>query len=155
MGWETLIATALGGVLGVGATLLTDLTRWRREQDIRRENIRREIYAEYLSAISRTYGLLVDSARETDASLQVRVESARSSLRDGGAFEMQQQIRLIAPNEVVQCSKSTLDALRDIRTLIIEGSVVDTPALVDQRAAFRAAEDALREHMRRDLENGA
>ncbi|MFI6943259.1 hypothetical protein ACIBI4_28680 [Streptomyces sp. NPDC050418] len=152
MGWETLVGTVLGGTLGVGATLLAVATRGRRERGVRRESIRREIYAEFLGAVSRTYGQLIDSARGGDASLQERADAARSSLRDGGVFEILQKIRLIAPDEVVQRSEVALGALRELRTLIVGGGAVDAPEMVGRRVEFRAAEEALRVRMRRDLE---
>lgn len=52
MQWSTLVATAVGTVLGVVATLVADYARWRRERSERDRDALRTAFTEYLAALS-------------------------------------------------------------------------------------------------------
>ncbi|MFB7500359.1 hypothetical protein ACFC09_37755 [Streptomyces sp. NPDC056161] len=48
MNWGKQLSTAIGALLGIGATLLVDRARHRREQANRVQDARRDLYTRYL-----------------------------------------------------------------------------------------------------------
>lgn len=63
MEWISPVSTALGAVIGVGSTLLTDRFRWRRERAGQNLDVRRQMYADYTAALSRIRTALNECAQ--------------------------------------------------------------------------------------------
>ncbi|MFE2725991.1 hypothetical protein [Kitasatospora sp. NPDC059327] len=152
MDWGTLVGTALGAVLGIGSTLAVDRARARRESDIRGEQLRRQVYGEYLVALSRTRSLLRDIAHDVREPPEERARRARDSVREGGAYELRHQLRLCAPTEVLTLVDQVHAALRELREQVLNGAVSQDGPYRAARATYETAAAALREAMRRDLE---
>lgn len=154
MEWISPVSTLLGAGIGVGATLLADRIRWRRESEDRATTTRRQLYAEYTAALSRVRTALHECARTTDGAARGSEEYARE-VRDGflapGAYEIRHQLAIIAPSEVVEAARSAFIALRTTRDRILEGATADSAAYAEAEAANDATIAELRHVMRRDL----
>ncbi|WP_344437869.1 hypothetical protein [Kitasatospora nipponensis] len=151
MDWGTLAGTALGGLLGVSSTLLVDRYRWRRDRDLRTENLRRQVYGEYLLALSRTRNQLRDIAHEMTLAPAERAQQVREAVRDGGAFEQRHQLRLAAPHHVLDLAERTHLALRTLRDCVAGGHTAADQRYQDDLTAYAAASRAMRDAMRHDL----
>ncbi|GAA2074096.1 hypothetical protein GCM10009801_27820 [Streptomyces albiaxialis] len=68
MEWISPVSTALGAGIGVGATLLADRLRWRREREDRALETRQQLYAEYSAALSRIRTALNEAANDSGLS---------------------------------------------------------------------------------------
>ncbi|MFE3582688.1 hypothetical protein [Streptomyces vinaceus] len=150
--WGTLAGTVLGAILGVGSTLAVDRARARREKDVRGEELRRQVYGEYLAALSRTRGQLRDIAHIVDESPEQRARLARDTVRENGAYELRHQVQLCAPPEVLILTEQVHAALRDLRAQVLDGATSENEAYRAKRAAYETAARSLREAMRRDLD---
>jgi hypothetical protein len=49
--WSAPVSTLIGAVVGVGATMLADRSRWKRDQSRERDQLRRDSYGSYLAAV--------------------------------------------------------------------------------------------------------
>ncbi|MEI5098351.1 hypothetical protein RB200_06390 [Streptomyces sp. PmtG] len=148
MDWGTLMGTGLGATIGVGSTLIADRIRWKRDQDARREDARRQLYGEYLSALTRTRSQLKE-VRSADLALDERARRAGEVFRQGGAYELRYQMAITASAVVVERSDDALRKLRDVRDLIQDGAAEDT--LQEEFGALIGTIKALRDAMRADL----
>ncbi|MFF8710065.1 hypothetical protein ACF07T_01285 [Streptomyces sp. NPDC015184] len=150
MEWISPVSTALGAVIGVGSTLLTDRFRWRRERAGQNLDVRRQVYADYTAALSRIRTALNECAQMNIPS-EERSQRVRELFLAPGAYEIRHQLAIVAPQEVVDAARSAFVVLRDTRDLLVEGATVDSPAYADLEDRFDAAVIELRNVMRRDL----
>ena len=96
MDWGPLLGTALGAVVGVGSTLVSDRVRWRRDRTARQRDMKRQLYGEYLAALMRTRNQLKDIASSSLAT-EDRALKAGEAFREGGAYELRYQMSITAP----------------------------------------------------------
>ncbi|GGW51961.1 hypothetical protein GCM10010503_31130 [Streptomyces lucensis JCM 4490] len=101
MDWGTLWGTGLGAVMGVGSTLLADRIRWKRDQSTRLFDLRRQLYGDYLSALTRTRNELKHIGSSIDLDADERARHAGAAYREGGVPELRYQIAILAPQRVV------------------------------------------------------
>ncbi len=152
--WISLVSTLLGAGIGVGATLLADRIRWRREREDRETMARRQLYAEYTAALSRVRTALHESAQGTGRAAPGTEEHARE-VRERflapGAYEIRHQLAITAPADVVEAARSAFLALRTTRDRVLEGVPADSAAYAELEAETDAAIAELRRVMRRDL----
>ncbi|MFE7116120.1 hypothetical protein ACFU99_11940 [Streptomyces sp. NPDC057654] len=146
MGWETLIGTGLGAVVGAGSTLLADRVRWRRERDTRQKEVQRQLYGDYLAALERTRTHLKDLRRLPELAPGERARQVRDAFREGGTYELAYRIAITAPHSVVRSSEEAQRKLRDLRDALIRGTESGTRSPV--QVALRHAIGSLREAMR-------
>lgn len=150
MEWISLVSTALGAAIGVGSTLLADRARWRRDRAGQNLDVRRQLYADYTAALSRTRTALNECVQQEipagERSLRVR-----ELFLAPGAYEIRHQLAIIAPPEVVEAARSAFVVLRDTRDLLVEGSSLDDAAYIEVEERFDAAVAELRTVMRLDL----
>ncbi|RPF38330.1 hypothetical protein EDD92_8463 [Streptomyces sp. TLI_185] len=151
MDWGTLVGTGLGAILGIGSTLAVDRARARREKDVRGEELRRQVYGEYLVALSRARSQLRDIAHNVHEPPEQRARQARDTVRESGAYELRHQLQLCAPTEVLALTEQVHAALRDLREEVLNGSTSENESYRATRAAYETAARALRQAMRRDL----
>ncbi|MFD7665660.1 hypothetical protein [Streptomyces sp. NPDC059788] len=146
MGWETLVGTGLGAVVGVGSTLLADRVRWRREQDTRQKEVQRQLYGDYLAALERTRTHLKDLRRLPELTPDERARQVRAAFREGGTYELAYRIAITAPHFVVRPSEEAQRKLRDVRDALINGTECGTqsPVQVALRRAIRSLRGAMR-----------
>ncbi|MEV8451308.1 hypothetical protein AB0467_01575 [Streptomyces sp. NPDC052095] len=156
MEWISPVSTALGAVIGVGSTLVTDRLRWRRERAGQSLDVRRQLYAEYTAALSRTRTALDECARE-EGHGEERRQRVREVFLAPGAYEIRHQLAIVAPREVVDTARSAFLVLRDTRDLLVagaadaDGPVADSPAYRELEERLDRALAELRAVMRQDL----
>ncbi|HET6858741.1 MAG TPA: hypothetical protein VFH94_16830 [Streptomyces sp.] len=148
MDWGTLIGTGLGAVVGVGSTLIADRVRWKRDQGARQEDVKRQLYGEYLTALTRTRNELKE-LRGAAVAPDERARLAGQFYRQGGAYELRYQLAITAPTAVVECSEDALRKLRVVREKI-EEDVTGAP-LDEEFTALIHSVKSLRDATRSDL----
>jgi len=162
MDWLPLASVALGGALGSGSTLLADRLRWRREREVRQNDlarehadrqtaIRREIYTQYLAALSKVRNGLREMAHMPTVSEQDRANKIREVFLSSGAYELRFQVQLSAPAELVVLAESVYKSLRSLRMRIEGGATFDDERYLAARDAYHLALQNLRTAMRADL----
>ncbi|MEV0186820.1 hypothetical protein AB0I54_47770 [Streptomyces sp. NPDC050625] len=145
------MSTGLGALIGVGSTLAVDRARSRRDKEARDEQLRRQVYGEYLIALSRTRSQLRDIAHNVQDSPEDRARQVRDRVRESGAYELRHQLQLCAPTEVLALTDRVHAALRDFRDQVLNGATSQDETYRAKRESYEAAARALREAMRRDL----
>jgi hypothetical protein len=149
MDWLAPINTLIGAGIGVGATLVADRLRWRRDRVMAAEEARRQAYAAFMGALADAYQRLYEIARhgKPGGPAQASVDVFRTS----NLYPLRYQLVLIAPWEVVEPTNEVFWKIRELRDLVATGA---SSAGVDFRRIERAYLDAAEEAqvaMRRDL----
>ncbi|MYX07325.1 hypothetical protein GTW98_10965 [Streptomyces sp. SID8375] len=151
MGWGSLLSTVLGAAIGVLSTLAADRARAKRSREDSDQNIRRELYADYLAALARTRNHLRLAARSRDTPLEDRARKAMEAFQEGNAYELRYQVALVAPATVVDASTTAFRALRDLRDLIEDGATHTERNYLELRDHWEDRFAELRTEMKRDL----
>ncbi|MDJ1134022.1 hypothetical protein [Streptomyces iconiensis] len=151
MEWLSPISTALGAGIGVGATLLADRLRWRREREDRALETRQQLYAEYSAALSRIRTALNEAANDPGLSEGERRVRVRELFLAPGAYELRHQLAILAPQEVIGASSAAFKLLRDTRDRIAEGADAASAEYAELEDAYDVAIAELRRVMRKDL----
>ncbi|MFB6638086.1 hypothetical protein ACFCYF_12565 [Streptomyces chartreusis] len=121
MDWGTIIGTVVGAIIGVGATWLTDRSRWRREQSVRQTAIKRELYASYLAAVAQTWNEIRAAVIESDLPWPDRADLASRAFRNGNVYELRYQMAITAPPEIVALSDQTMRGMRELTNRLNAG----------------------------------
>ncbi|MGI5458872.1 hypothetical protein ACQEWB_37990 [Streptomyces sp. CA-249302] len=154
MDWGTLAGTALGAVLGVGTTLLTERSRWHRENSARERAVRQQLYAEYLGALSLTTHRLRDLKRSTGLTRQERIDEAGRILGSTNAYHLRYQMLIIAPEHLGDTANEAFRRIRDLRDRFDEPEINADPEWSSSMSAVSQSLEALRTAMRSDLTTG-
>ena len=147
--------------------MLADRLRWRREHEERRNGlareyderqrgIRRDIYANYLAALSKLRNSLREVAHTPTLSSDQRAEKLREAFLSSGAYELRFQIQLCAPRDaidggLVALAERAYKSLRTLRVQIEAGASYEDERYLTARDAYHNALDALGAAMREDL----
>src|SRR5262249_16312230 len=115
MNWGTLVGTVLGALLGVGSTLLVDRSRWKRDRRTQEHTGRREVYSEYLSALSVTTHQLKDLRRHGPSEHKKRKRMAGEILTASGAYQLRWKVRISAPETLKDPTEEAFECLRELR----------------------------------------
>ncbi|WP_330467053.1 hypothetical protein OG547_17590 [Streptomyces longwoodensis] len=150
MDWGTLWGAGVGAVVGVGSTLLADRIRWKREESTRRFNLKRQLYGDYLSALTRTRNELKNISSSIDLDADERGRQAGVVYREGGVPELRYQIAILAPQRVVGPAEDAHRRLRATRNAIQDGVAGDS--LDPHFGNLIRAVKSLKDFMRSDLE---
>ncbi|AUH40958.1 hypothetical protein [Streptomyces sp. CMB-StM0423] len=151
MEWISPVSTALGAAIGVGATLLADRLRWRREREDRALESRKQLYADYSAALSRIRTALNEAVHDQTLSGEERRARVRELFLAPGAYELRHQLAILAPETVIAASTRAFKILRDTRDAILEGADATSTDYTDLEDAFDHAVGDLRRVMRADL----
>jgi hypothetical protein len=151
MYWSSLLSTLMGAIIGLAATFTADRMRWTRDKTDREVRDRRELYAEYLTAMANTRNRLRMAARTADEPLVERAQQARVAFAEGRAYELRYQVALIAPDTVVDASTAVVRALRELRDAIEAGDLRGEPKYVVLRKSFDELYASLIRSMRDDV----
>ncbi len=108
------LSVFVGGVVGAGSTLLLDSVRWRRDRTDRRDETRRQIYGQYLMALTTTGRNLQAVAVGTP----VGRETVMAAFRENSLLTIRYQVDLVAPRGVTEASDHAYGCLRNIREAI-------------------------------------
>ncbi|WP_128802477.1 MULTISPECIES: hypothetical protein [unclassified Streptomyces] len=153
MDWGTVVSTVTGAVIGVGATSLSDRSRWRREQSERRTAVKRELYAEYLAAVARTWSEIRAAVINSDEPWPERAQRAGHAYRSGRVYELRYQISITAPPDIVVLSDQVMRGIRDLVEDLTDGATFsDWADLRNANMGWFDAFDAMRARMRLDLD---
>ncbi|WP_225832400.1 hypothetical protein [Streptomyces sp. NK08204] len=150
MEWISLASTALGALVGLGATFVLDQARWRRESEQRRRDDRRAVYTSFLAATAEASEILFNIAHghDTDASATSR---AQTVIRDSAVLSRRLELSLVAAPAVMREANRLVDRLRDYRRAVGQGPAEDTQAVDQARVAYNEQRDRLVEVMRGTL----
>jgi hypothetical protein len=149
--WGTLVGTALGAVLGIGATLAGEHLRWRRTVRHNRLQDRRTMYADCLVTLRRAHEAMRLAADEDDSDPQLRAARIRQAFQASGCDEARERLVLTAPDDVSEAVDASYHALRRIRETLASGSTLASHEYDAARQAHGDATRAARTVFRRDL----
>ncbi|MGP3969283.1 hypothetical protein [Streptomyces sp. 6N223] len=158
MDWTTPVSTLIGALVGVGSTLLGETVRSRRDRGHQLYQLRRELYARYLEALTST-----DSELQLLAVRQrtpVDEADLRAAWRSHSLLALKYEIELVAPPPVAAASDTAYRALRAMRNVM--GTTEVTVAASHRGSAeweevhrpYSDAMAALRSAMRADVGSG-
>jgi hypothetical protein len=148
--WGTLLGTALGALVGIGSTVLVDYSRWKRDQRAQEHTGRREVYSQYLSALSLATHQLNDLWRHGSLTPDERKRKAGEILTASGAYQLRYKMLITAPEVLEGAIERAFVCLRNLRDRLDEYQ--ESKDLWD--GAIAAMSDAiavLRRAMRDDL----
>jgi hypothetical protein len=155
--WIAPVSTLIGGLLGVGSTLVVDRTRWRRDQHQQLTEARRVAYVRFVTAAIETEGALHHLAATTTGALDQ--SSAMEVWREHKLALCREELRLIAPPTIVDAAQRVHDRLVDLRNALTTSKVTvgvkGNPGSSEWLAVyepFDAAERNLRQLLRSDVQ---
>ncbi|WP_412516238.1 hypothetical protein K8Z49_35315 [Actinomadura madurae] len=149
--WLAPASTALGALLGVSSTLAVERLRWKRGHVDKVQESKRNLYVEYLAALSRTRDELRIAARTSAMPPHRRAERAVEAFKDGRAYELRYQVSVVAPCEIIAVSDYAFRVLRELRDIVESGALHTDERYIRQRDIWEAAFADLRARIRNDL----
>lgn len=121
MEWFTLVSTAVGVLLGIGATSFNERVKWKRERTKARYEFRSKLYADYLADLSRTRDAIRLVARGTQPTEQARRDALEAAFVVANIYARRYQIRITSSHAVGDAADEVHHALRAIRNGIMHG----------------------------------
>ncbi|MEU0805403.1 hypothetical protein [Streptomyces sp. NPDC005970] len=164
MDWTTPVSTLIGAIVGVGSTLLGETVRSRRDRGHQLHQLRRELYARYLEALTNTDSELQLLAIRQQA--PVDEGDVRAAWRSHSLLSLNYEITLVAPTPVADAADTAYRSLRAMRNVIATTEVTignpgtpqnNAPGAAEWQRVHRTYIDALaalRSAMRADVGNG-
>ncbi|MFI9809797.1 hypothetical protein ACIHEJ_36665 [Streptomyces sp. NPDC052301] len=110
------MSTLIGGLVGVGSTLLAESVRSRRDRGHQLHQLRRQLYARYLEALTGTDSELQLLAVRRRA--PVDGADLRAAWRGHSLLALNYEIALVAPSPVAAAAETAYRALREVRNLM-------------------------------------
>ncbi|MGY1436278.1 hypothetical protein [Streptomyces reniochalinae] len=150
MEWISPVSTAIGALIGVGSTLVVDRARWRRERTDRAQEQRLHLYADYSASLSRMRTALNECAQE-EAQGEDRAQRVRALFLSPGGYELRHQLAILAPQAVIEASRTAFIILRETRDCLLAGADAHSTDYRELEDSFDNAIAELRALMRRDL----
>lgn len=147
MQWSTLLATAVGTVLGVVATLAADHARWRRERSERDRDVLRTAFTEYLAALSAARDAFSRAAPSPG-----HVGKGHVAMGEHGVYTAQQQLELAAERTLVDKARRATLALLDFYDVVVAGHDSDSREYVRAWRSAGHSRTALIDEMRKALQ---
>ena len=153
MNWLAAALTLAGTIVGASITLIADRVRWRRDQDQRHHQTRRDSYATYLAALHATSDAIrVVSLNEHDPQVS-RVSAAVTAFGSAHLTAAREHVALVGPESVVHAADATFRSLRNLRDLLRQGHDLESSEYQQGLAQYQLTLYALRNVMRSDLGN--
>ncbi len=116
MDWTTPVSTLIGALVGVGSTLLSESVRARRDRGNQSHQLRRQLYARYLEALTSTDSdLQLLAVRER---APVAETDLRAAWRGHSPLALHYEIGLVAPPPVTGAADTAYRALRTARNAL-------------------------------------
>ncbi|OKH99824.1 hypothetical protein A6A06_22420 [Streptomyces sp. CB02923] len=147
MQWSTLVATAVGTVLGALATLAADHIRWRRDRSERDHDTLRTAFTEYLTTLSAAR----DAFSRTEPDPE-RVGQGHVAIGEHGVYAAQQQLELVAQRTLVDKAGRTTLSVLDFHDAVVAGHGMNSQEYNNAWRAARQSRSALIEEMRNVLQ---
>ncbi|MFI0964158.1 hypothetical protein ACH4S8_22505 [Streptomyces sp. NPDC021080] len=155
MEWGTLGVAAVGAFFGIGATVITDALRSRREKDQRWADTKRLVYARFLTALAQAHSrmVIVVARGEADGVRRQAVHDAfHLDPQHSDAKSVLRELGLVAPDHVYRVALPLYEQLRRVRdTLASEVMSIETPEYRQVTIPFFQQMEALQRLMRDDL----
>ncbi|WP_086848265.1 hypothetical protein [Amycolatopsis kentuckyensis] len=152
MNWVTPLATLIGAVVGVGSALLVERFRWTRDREKDRAQQRREVYIEFLMALSQSHSSMRSTVLQAGDDPESRRYLALHEAFDGsGLWRFRQSLSLTAPADIIKLAVDTCDALAAVRDTLVATPDIRSDAYVRAREDLWRTNAELRESMRKDL----
>ncbi|MEU8467673.1 hypothetical protein AB0F30_07060 [Streptomyces sp. NPDC029006] len=156
MEWGTLGVAAVGALFGIGATVITDSLRSRREKEQRWADAKRLVYVRFLAAVAHAHSrMAMASARGAvgEARSHAVHDAFHNDPQHSEAKSVLRELGLVAPDHVYRVALPLYEQLRSIRDLLASDAV--TFETLEYREAvdpfFQSMED-LQRLMRDDLQ---
>jgi hypothetical protein len=146
-----LLGTLLGGLIGVGSTAFVDRLRARRDQDDRWQELHRDAFGRYLTAVSEASLAMRQALRVAQLAGQDVSPAVHESLVRSRVYSAYHNLAVVAEESVVAQANDVLIALERARDLLIAGVGLEAPEYRDARATLLAQLARLRDDMRRAL----
>jgi len=130
--------------------MLVDRSRWKRDRRTQEHTGRREVYSQYISALSVTTHQLNDLWRHGPPTPEERKRVAGEVLTASGAYQLRWQMRITAPQVLEEPTERAFECLRNLRDRF-DDPEMSKDLWDDAVAAITAAIDVLEHAMRDDL----
>jgi hypothetical protein len=117
--WGTPIGTALGAVVGVGSTLLSERARWSLGRADRRRDALKSSYAAYLANLAKAVEQVWHAARDHREGW---LDAAMTSMRDHEVQEARFDLSLVAPQNVVRQAEVVSIRFSEWRDIVGQGA---------------------------------
>lgn len=156
MNLGTLIAAAVGAVIGVGSTPITDSVRARRELDQKWLDTKRLVYARFLVALAQAHSRITVTAFR-DLSGPERRGAVHEAFHDDPQYSeaksVLRELAITAPEHVYRMAAEVYESLRIVRDVLAqESTAVDYSEFKKVNDPFFAGLEALQNVMRDDLQ---
>lgn len=154
----TLIAAAVGAVIGIGSTLITDSARARRDLDQKWIDTKRLVYVRFLVALAQAHSRIKVTAFENLSPTEKQKAVSRAFHDDPQHAEAKAVLRelaITAPEHVYRLALEVYECLRVIRDVLFQPSITAADAEYRQASKpFWTRLDTLQDVMREDLRSG-
>jgi len=156
----TLIAAAVGAVIGVGSTLITDSVRARRDLDQKWVDTKRLVYVRFLVALAQAHSRIKVAAFEQKLVPAEKQRAVSRAFHDdpqhAEAKAVLRELAITAPEHVYRLALEVYECLRVIRDVLSEPSITAVDTEYRQASKpFWTRLDTLQDVMREDLQSGA
>jgi hypothetical protein len=101
MDWSSPLSTVLGAMVGISSTLVVDRARSRREGQRQWDQVRRDMYTDFMAAFNVGVGGLADIVRRGGLAPAERDLALWEALRAAGIWRMHQQLSISATPSVI------------------------------------------------------
>jgi hypothetical protein len=155
MAWGTLGVAAVGAFFGIGATVITDVLRSRREKDQQWVDMKRLVYVRFLTALAQAHSRMAIAAARGEAG-PVRQHAVHDAFhldpQHSDAKSVLRELGLAAPDHVYRVALPLYEKLRKVRDLLAsDGVTFETPEYRQVVQPFFQEMEVLQRLMRDDL----
>jgi hypothetical protein len=155
MEWGTLAVAAVGAVFGIGATLVADVLRSRRELHQRWADTKRVVYVRFLTSLAQAHSrMTVVAFREEPGPLRVQAvhHEFLSDPQHSDAKSVLRELAIAAPDHVYRAALPVYEQLRAMRDMLASHPVgPESPEYQQLSWPFFKDLEALQQLMRDDL----
>lgn len=154
----TLVAAAVGAVIGVGSTLITDFVRARRDLDQKWLETKRLVYVRFLVALAQAHSRINVAAFEQLAPAEKKNAVHRAFHDDPQNAEAKailRELAITAPEHIYRLALEVYECLRTIRDVLFQSTITAADAKYRQaNKPFWTGLETLQDVMREDLRSG-
>ena len=157
MDFGTLAAAAVGAVIGVGSTLITDFVRAHRDLDQKWTDTKRLVYVRFLEALAQAHSRIIVTAMQDLSGAEKRQAIHHAFHNDPQYSEAKSVLRelaITAPDHVYRLACDVYERLRIVRDVLAQPSAtVDYPEFKQANGPFFRELEVLQDVMRDDLQS--
>ncbi len=146
--------TALGALIGLSSAILNEQFRWRREQVKDRAAVRRQLYSEYVAALTEVHENMRTLSRTDTLSRADLHQAVYEAFNAGGPYKLRYQMALVAGQQVLDAAEVAFRRMRDIRDLFAGGGKIEDDEYQTQRTSWGIELRSMQRAMRNELGSG-